>query len=1025
MTVTPDVYAERLPIKTYTTADGLAHNTINRIVRDSRGYLWFCTADGLSRFDGYGFKNFGTVDGLPHAYVTDLLETRRGEFWVATHGGLVRFDPSGRPGRGVGQLEEGAASPPMFALLPQEGGSGRAGAITVLREGSGGAIWVGTPDGLFRVERADGRRTLRPVDIGMPAESLEGRVVSDVLEDRLGSLWVAAASGLYRRWPDGTAAHYTTRDGMPDDVLSDLFIDRQGDLWIGTRRGGFFRARADPIRTAPVFDRPFKEALPSTWVYQMFQTSDGRFWIATTGGLMEFFPAVASPGRQFQSYTVSNGIGDPLVTAFTEDLAGNLWLGTGAGGAMKLTRGGFSTYGAPEWIQSVSSAFEDHSGQLCFKAMVLGDARATVFDGATLDPLNPEPTVAHPRFGCFDGERFHWFLPAGIANFGWVQERVTLRTHSGEWWIGVGSGLYRYAPVARMADLRTARPSAVYGLKEGLAGLQVYRLFEDSAGNVWVSSVSETARGLARWERLTGRVRDLVSSPGLASLHHDWPARAFAEDRHGNVWIGFDGELARYKDGRFTLFTAANGVPPGAIRDLYVDRSGRLWLASSQAGLLRVDDTAAATPTFITYNSSTGLSGDNLEAITEGDDGHMYVGGGRGLDRLDPATGRVRHFSAADGLPPGVLRSAFRDLHGVLWFGMSNGLARFVPAVEKEPAPPPVFISGVRVAGVPQPVSALGEVGMTLADLEPAQRQVEIDFVGLGFGSGEVLRYKYKLEGADADWALPTERRTVTYASLTPRQYTFFVHAVSADGLASDQRAAVRFRILRPVWQRWWFVTLVGLAMALIARAAFRYRLARLLEVAHMRTHIATDLHDDIGANLTRIALLSEVARHTREQESLLSIARIARESVSSMGDIVWAINPKRESLLDLTRRMRQHADELFTSRGIALRFDVPAASGSLKLSMDVRRDLLLIFKEAVSNAARHSRCSAVEIELRVDGSRLVLVVADNGVGFDASAESEGQGRASMRKRAQRIKGTLDITSGHGSGTRVTLSVPV
>ena len=164
---------------------------------------------------------------------------------------------------------------------------------------------------------------------------------------------------------------------------------------------------------------------------------------------------------------------------------------------------------------------------------------------------------------------------------------------------------------------------------------------------------------------------------------------------------------------------------------------------------------------------------------------------------------------------------------------------------------------------------------------------------------------------------------------------------------------------------------------------------------------------------------------NTREQESLLSIARIARESVSSMSDIVWAINPKRESLLDLTRRMRQHADELFTSRGIALRFDAPAGSGSLKLSMDVRRDLLLIFKEAVSNAARHSRCSAVEIDLRVDGSQLVLVVADNGVGFDVSAESDGQGRASMRRRAQRIKGTIDIASGNGPGTRVTLSVPV
>ena len=297
--------------------------------------------------------------------------------------------------------------------------------------------------------------------------------------------------------------------------------------------------------------------------------------------------------------------------------------------------------------------------------------------------------------------------------------------------------------------------------------------------------------------------------------------------------------------------------------------------------------------------------------------------------------------------------------------------------------------------------------------------------MGLGFGSGEVLRYQYKLEGTDADWGPPTDRRTVTYASLGPGPYTFVVQAVNSDGIASLQPATVRFRILSPVWQRWWFMTLVGLAVALTVGTAFRYRLARMLEVANMRMHIATDLHDDIGANLTRIALLSEVARQTPEQESLLSIARIARESVSSMSDIVWAINPKRESLLDLTRRMRQHAEELFTARGIALRFDAPAASSNFKPSMDVRRDLLLIFKEAVSNAARHSQCSAVEIELRVDGPQLVLVVTDNGVGFDTSAETDGQGQPSMRRRAQRIQGTIEITSGNGSGTRVTLNVPV
>jgi signal transduction histidine kinase len=218
----------------------------------------------------------------------------------------------------------------------------------------------------------------------------------------------------------------------------------------------------------------------------------------------------------------------------------------------------------------------------------------------------------------------------------------------------------------------------------------------------------------------------------------------------------------------------------------------------------------------------------------------------------------------------------------------------------------------------------------------------------------------------------------------------------------------------------------VALTGSLLAYALYRYRVTRLLEMANLRTRIATDLHDDIGANLTRIALLSEVAKHSQaDPGALTSIASIARESVSSMSDIVWAINPKRETLLDLTRRMRQHADEVFTMRSIELRFNGPAGTEARKLGIDVRRDLLLIFKEAVNNAVRHSGCSVVDIDLAVEHSRLILKVTDNGQGFDQSRDSEGQGLTSMQRRAKRLKGILEITSGSGGGTTVAVAVPM
>jgi signal transduction histidine kinase len=248
---------------------------------------------------------------------------------------------------------------------------------------------------------------------------------------------------------------------------------------------------------------------------------------------------------------------------------------------------------------------------------------------------------------------------------------------------------------------------------------------------------------------------------------------------------------------------------------------------------------------------------------------------------------------------------------------------------------------------------------------------------------------------------------------------------LNSEGLMSATPATIAFTILQPIWLRWWFIAAATLTVAAAVFALYRYRVARVLELASIRTRIATDLHDDIGANLTRIALLSEVARRTPGEAPLASIARIARESVSAMSDIVWAINPKRESVADLIRRMRQHADEVFTLRDVDLRFTAEGARDSSKLSIDVRRDLLLTFKEAVNNAARHAQCSRVSIDLRRDGSYLLLSIADNGVGFDTSRESQGQGLTSLRRRAERLKGALAIQSGPGAGTTVTLRVPL
>jgi ligand-binding sensor domain-containing protein len=198
--------------------------------------------------------------------------------------------------------------------------------------------------------------------------------------------------------------------------------------------------------------------------------------------------------------------------------------------------------------------------------------------------LGRTPDYHYTRLGRFDGQDFAWFIPQTVADLGWISEGVTLQTRNGEWWVGAGQRLYHFPAADNFDQIKSARPLAVYTSKDWLGADYVFRLFEDSHGNVWVSAFSPIH--LLIWERDSQAPRDMSKAPGLAS--EDGLPRSFGEDHAGNVWIGFNGQIARYRDGVFTLFTASDGLPPGAIRSIYVDHAGRLWLASARSGLIRV-----------------------------------------------------------------------------------------------------------------------------------------------------------------------------------------------------------------------------------------------------------------------------------------------------------------------------------------------------------------------------------------------------------------------------------------------------
>jgi signal transduction histidine kinase len=432
-------------------------------------------------------------------------------------------------------------------------------------------------------------------------------------------------------------------------------------------------------------------------------------------------------------------------------------------------------------------------------------------------------------------------------------------------------------------------------------------------------------------------------------------------------------------------------------------------------------------PQFISYSDEQGLVSNAVWFIAEDDFGRMYFATDRGLEQFDASQNLWRHFNSKNGLSADYTRALTKDRKGNIWICTASGLTRFNPKAEHiTNKPPPIYLSRVRIAGDDLPITETGANEIPLIELQATRNNLTIEFVGLNFTGEDNLSYQYKLEGSDVDWSVPTKQRDVNYARLASGNYRFLVRAVNREGVRSITPASFEFRILPPFYLRWWFIALCVLVVGSFTAVAYRYRVSRLLELERMRTRIATDLHDDIGANLTRISLLSEVAKQESGNGKMLSsIANIARESVASMNDIVWAIAPEHDRLLDLTRRMRQHAEEVFVFREIDLQFNAPSPERDLKLSVGARRDLLLIFKEAVNNAARHSDCSQVAIDFLVEHSVLRLQIKDNGKGIDTDLQAEGQGLRSMKRRAAALGGKLEIDSQAGEGTTVRFELPL
>lgn len=1024
----PALRAEHLPLKLYTAADGLVGDFVQALAEDPRGFLWIGTSTGVSRFDGHAFASYGTEDGLPHPSANVLRTSSDGTIWVGTSQGLAY------------SASEPIAGRPLFESLKL--GDAAANHVNSLELGPAGRLWVGTSGGLLSVEPSGRGFRVRRVPLGptQPPGHPGHLEVYSLLAERNGRLWVGTSQGLIERFPDGRfVRHRLWPDAGGEDPVLALALETRKDftlLWVAHQRGVFAAPLAaasvpgGPTWLARAGSAPEVRSRQPSWrspasehEIRLFSIGlavakgncsggialgkDGTAWFTTSGGLL------ALSEERWRLYSVEHGFPERSLSPLLADRSGNLWVGAETRGLLRLAAGGFVSFGPADGLSNrrIANIFEDRAGELVVLASDEASRRIYVFADGRFEEVTP-PAFLH------------------LAKPGWGWSQTVWQDRRGEWWLPTGEGLLHF-PAGDIRSLRTAKPLRTYTPRDGLPSPEVFRLYEDRRGDLWLSLLA-TPQTLVRLHRSTGELEAYTPFPPPFAT----APTAFAEDAAGNLWIGFyAGGLARWNETEgLRIFPPGPDLPSGFVYDLLLDRRGSLWAAMSN-GAVRIDRPGAPAPRFARFAPAGGLGRDSLRALAEDEKGRIYLGSDRGIDRLDRVTGNLESFTTGDGLANSNVRILFPDRLRRLWVGTLLGISRLDPQTDGTDVPIPVVISGIAVAGVPQSIPALPASRLAGFVLQPGGDRIQIDFAGVRLAPGAALRYQTRLGRLAPEWSPPSTNRSILLAGLPPGPHRLEVRAVTGPAQPGGEVAEVAFEVLPPLWRRAWFLATVGLALAVAVWAGHRYRIGRLLAVERVRTRIASDLHDEVGASLSRIGILAEVGKlrldgdettGAAEAGGLLSeIGETSRELSEEMSDIVWSLDPRRDDLPSLVARLRRFASDVLEAQGVHLEFVAPEAQAAQRLSTGDRRELYLLLKEAIHNAAKHSRAGRVVVALEVRGHVLHARVEDDGVGLEYPPEGGGHGLGSMKRRAAQLGGSLAIDSAPGKGTCLRVEAPL
>lgn len=1044
----------------FTVEDGLSQNSVECILQDRKGFLWFGTNDGLNRYDGYRFlvykHNPQDPTTLSNNNILSLYEDSDGDLWVGTQGG------------GLNLFNRSSETFTSYQFDENETKSISNNIVWSILEDDKGMLWIATLDGLnkFSPESQTFQRYMANPN---HPDSLSNPWTIQLRQDNENNLWIATTGGGLNKFDKTTKTfkHYRHNKSNPSSLSNDriraIHWDQSGNLWVGTWGGGLNRY----IEATDNF-KQFQhqagnpESLGSNRVRAIFEDTAGNLWIATRDGLDLFDEASETFFHIQHSPENPHSLSKNSILSINEDRSGVLWVGTRDGGLNRHDRATEVFHHFRHDPTNLSGLIENNIR--AFQE----DSRGNIWVGTSTKGVQ----VLDRKTGVFKHFKAGNSRGALQGNSVWS----LYEDNQNRMWIGTrAAGLALYNQ--RKNTFRHFKPVA--NNSNSISDDWVMAIYQDSRGSIWAGT---WGGGLNRYDEATQTFQRFQHNPeDPASLSNNL-VRSIREDQNGNLWVGTSNGLNRYQSDSqtFQRFSndpdAPNSLSHSRINSVYKDNKGRLWIGTFGGGLNLFD---SESETFTAYRENDGLPNDVVYGILEDENGTLWLSTNFGISNFNPETGVFKNYDARDGLQSNEFNGgAYASTsNGELLFGGINGFNLFHPKdIVDNAYIPPIVISAFQrynsddAAGV-----AIVEKGISEKDgLELSYKDniISFEFAALSFRNVLKNQYAYKLEGFNDHWIQLGTKRDVTFTNLDPGDYTLRVRGSNNDGLWNEAGTSVNLTVIPPWWKTWW-----AYAMYTLLIVGFLYWLRqselekaqeklaqerrvseRLRKVDKLKDEFLANTSHELRTPLNGIIGISEsiidgstgnITDATKR--NLVLVASSGRRLASLVNDILDFSKLKTHDLTLQTKPL-----DISVLVDLMLKFTEPllASNKNLQMIKDIPEDippvdgdenrLQQILHNLIGNAIKFTGEGSVLIKARREADFVRLSITDSGIGIpadkldaifksfeqvDASTTREyggtGLGLPITKQLVELHGGSIQATSTLGQGSTFSFTLPV